>query len=99
LARKRVRRQPQRSCVACRRVGDKRDLVRIVRTPEGRVALDLKGKVPGRGAYVCRNRNCWLQARNRGAIGRALSVTPCADDLAAIDTFFEQLSDEHGTEG
>jgi len=65
---------PQRICIACRTIRPKRDLVRIVRTPEGDVVVDESGKRNGRGAYLCRQRACWEQAFKRRAIGRALRV-------------------------
>ena len=49
---------PMRMCVGCREMKEKRELIRIVRTPEGETALDPTGKKPGRGAYVCRNPEC-----------------------------------------
>ena len=56
------RRIPQRTCVACRQVKAKRELVRLVRTPEGNIELDDTGKKNGRGAYVCPTRDCWEKA-------------------------------------
>ncbi len=58
---------PKRVCVGCREQFDKKDLVRIVRTPEGLVTIDLKGKQNGRGAYLCRNKDCLEKAiKNKG---------------------------------
>lgn len=99
VAAKRVRKQPQRTCVACRRVADKRDLVRVVATPEGRLVVDPKGKLPGRGAYICRRRACWASARRGAALGRALRLegseaNRALEDLAALDAFFEQLPED-----
>lgn len=56
------RRPPQRTCVACRQIKAKRELVRLVRTPEGNIELDATGKKNGRGAYVCPTRDCWEKA-------------------------------------
>ncbi|NPA91256.1 MAG: YlxR family protein [Chloroflexi bacterium] len=50
---------PMRTCVVCGRSYPKRELIRVVRTPEGRVELDLQGKKPGRGAYLCTDPACW----------------------------------------
>jgi len=47
------RRAPQRTCVACRTTRDKRDLLRVVRAPDGSVSFDASGKAAGRGAYLC----------------------------------------------
>ena len=49
---------PQRMCVCCRTMHDKRDLVRVVKTPEGVVQVDYSGKANGRGAYLCRDEAC-----------------------------------------
>ena len=65
---KRVRRQPERSCIACRESRSKRDLIRVVRTPSGEVALDLTGKLSGRGAYLCKRSSC----RDKGLNGAIL---------------------------
>ena len=57
-----ARREPQRTCVACREVKTKRELVRLVRTPDGTVEVDETGKMNGRGAYICKKAACWEQA-------------------------------------
>ncbi len=50
---------PQRTCIACGTTKPKRELLRVVRTPQGAVELDAGGKKSGRGAYVCARRSCW----------------------------------------
>jgi len=50
---------PQRTCVACRQVKPKRELIRVVRAPDGKITVDETGKAHGRGAYLCRDRACW----------------------------------------
>jgi len=50
---------PQRTCVVCRQVKEKRELVRLVRTPGGSIEIDRKGKQAGRGAYLCHRQQCW----------------------------------------
>jgi predicted RNA-binding protein YlxR (DUF448 family) len=77
-----TRRAPTRSCVACRTTRQKRDLVRVVRTPDGRVELDETGRASGRGAYLCRDAACWNTALDRGALGRALEA-PLPPELRA----------------
>ena len=49
---------PQRRCVGCRNSFDKKDLIRIVKSPEGTISLDITGKKNGRGAYICKNEKC-----------------------------------------
>lgn len=70
---------PQRTCVVCRTVRPKRELVRIVRTPDGAVMVDETGKRSGRGAYLCRQRDCWETAVARRQLEQALKVTLTAE--------------------
>jgi predicted RNA-binding protein YlxR (DUF448 family) len=60
--------------VACRTARPKRDLLRVVRTPDGRVLVDETGRVSGRGAYVCRDGDCAAKAIETGVLGRALEA-------------------------
>ncbi|MFZ5854901.1 MAG: RNase P modulator RnpM [Chloroflexota bacterium] len=80
-----ARRVATRTCVACRTTRAKRDLVRIVRSPDGRIALDETGRLAGRGAYLCRDRSCWQLALSRGAVQRALGVPLPADVRAVLE--------------
>jgi predicted RNA-binding protein YlxR (DUF448 family) len=80
-----IRRQPQRTCVSCRETNDKRTLTRLVRTPDGHVRLDTTGRAPGRGAYLCTQRECWERALGRAdTLGRALKVSVPAEDRTAL---------------
>ncbi|MCI8476850.1 MAG: YlxR family protein [Oscillospiraceae bacterium] len=65
---------PMRQCVGCREMKPKRELIRVVRSPEGEVSLDFKGKKPGRGAYVCPSPECLKRARKAKALERAFSA-------------------------
>lgn len=82
---KRMRKQPQRTCIGCQRVRAKRELVRLVRTPAGEMIVDATGKVAGRGAYLCPNRRCWLTALQRRRIGQALKIELTDADRAQIE--------------
>ena len=64
---------PMRKCTGCNEMKPKKELVRVVRSPEGEVSLDLTGKKPGRGAYVCRDAECLSKARKAGRLERAFS--------------------------
>lgn len=88
----RRRHVPQRTCVGCRQVQDKRTLIRLVRTAEG-VGIDPTGKAPGRGAYLHDRRRCW-QAGLAGALARALKTTLSAGDRAALEGFASKLPQE-----
>ena len=68
------RKIPQRQCLGCREMMPKRKLLRVVRSPEGAVTLDSKGKAPGRGAYVCPKAECLKRAVKSKALSRALEV-------------------------
>ena len=63
---------PQRTCNGCGAQKPKKELVRVVRSPEGEVSLDLIGKKPGRGAYICRNIECLKKARKTKRHARVL---------------------------
>ena len=65
---------PVRMCAGCGGRFNKRDLVRVVRTPQGDVQLDLTGKMAGRGAYVCHDVECLKKARKSRALERAFST-------------------------
>ena len=65
---------PMRQCVGCREHRPKRELVRIVRSPEGVVSLDFSGKANGRGAYLCRRPECLRKAVRARALERAFSA-------------------------
>ena len=69
-----VRKVPQRQCVGCREMKNKKDLIRAVRSPEGEISLDFKGKKPGRGAYVCPDAACLKRARKSRALERAFET-------------------------
>ena len=65
---------PLRQCLGCREMKPKKELIRVVRSPEGAVSLDFKGKLPGRGAYVCPAPECLAKARKSRALERAFSA-------------------------
>jgi len=67
-----TRRVPQRQCVACGAMRAKRELVRVVRTPEGTVRVDRTGKLSGRGAYVCPEAACVDRALGEDRLARVL---------------------------
>ena len=65
---------PMRQCLGCREMKPKGELIRVVRSPEGDISLDFRGKKPGRGAYLCPDPNCLARARKGRAIERAFSA-------------------------
>ncbi len=69
-----VKKIPQRQCVGCREMKEKRALIRVVKSPEGEVSLDFGGRKPGRGAYVCPQLACLQRARKTRALERAFDA-------------------------
>lgn len=80
---------PQRTCMACQEKKDKRDLVRIVRSPEGEISVDLTGKKPGRGAYICPNLECLNKVIKSKRLERSLETAISAE---VYESLKEQLT-------
>lgn len=68
------RKIPMRMCVGCREMKPKKELLRVVRSPEGTVSIDTTGKKPGRGAYCCFDAACLKRALKQGQLERQLEV-------------------------
>ncbi|MEA4965097.1 MAG: YlxR family protein [Oscillospiraceae bacterium] len=83
---------PLRQCVGCREMKPKNQLVRVVRSPEGQISLDFRGKAPGRGAYVCPNAECLKKAGKSHGLDRALDT---AIPPEVYETLAERMK-EHG---
>lgn len=82
---------PLRQCTGCREMKPKRELIRVVRSPENEISLDFKGKAPGRGAYVCPNMDCLKKAIKSKALERAFN-TKIPDEI------YQQLEEQMETE-
>ncbi len=82
---------PQRTCVVTRQTGDKRGLIRLVRTPDGRIEVDPTGKKNGRGAYLTADREIWERALKGNVLGRALKVEINPEDMATLQAYAETL--------
>lgn len=66
---------PMRQCTGCREMKPKRELIRVVRSPENEISLDFKGKAQGRGAYVCHSQECLKKAIKSKALEKSLEVS------------------------
>ena len=88
-----VKKIPQRQCVGCREMKEKRALIRVVRSPQGEISLDFKGKMPGRGAYVCPDPACLKKARKSRALERAFET---AIPEEVYDLLEQQMGENHG---
>ena len=75
---------PLRQCLGCREMKPKGELIRVVRSPEGNVSIDGRGKASGRGAYVCRDAACLKKAIRSKALERALGVAIPQELLAEM---------------
>jgi predicted RNA-binding protein YlxR (DUF448 family) len=91
-----TRRVPARMCVSCRTSSEKRELIRIVQTPEGKVEVDETGKRPGRGAYLCRRQSCWEAALGgkKDPVGFALRASLSATDREALMAYGTRWNDK-----
>lgn len=84
-------RVPQRSCVSCRQVKEKRSLIRLVRSENGTVEVDVFGKRPGRGAYLCPDRTCWESALRKNRLDHALRTRLREDNRQALRNYICHL--------
>ena len=98
-----VKKLPQRQCVGCRERKEKRELIRVVRSPEGGISLDFKGKKPGRGAYLCPAPDCLTKAKKKKALERCFEqpvpaevYDALAQQLASVEA--EKEADRDGKE-
>ena len=82
---------PQRQCMGCRERKAKRELIRVVRTPEGEVTLDFGGKMNGRGAYICPQSECLKKAIRSKALDRSLEVTIPEEVYARLQKEMEDV--------
>ena len=82
---------PLRTCVFCRETKPKRELLRVVRTPDGHVIIDATGKKSGRGAYLCARLSCWEQAVQKKRLEQELETTISEEDRAQLDAFIATL--------
>ena len=88
-----VKKIPMRQCTGCREMKEKRELIRIVRTPEGETALDPTGKKSGRGAYVCRQPECLRRAIRQKQLERQLDVTLPPETAEALTKAMEEAQE------
>ena len=85
------RKIPLRQCLGCNERKPKKELLRVVRTPEGEIELDFNGKRSGRGAYICHDVKCLRKARKSGRIGKNLE---CEIPDEVYDRMENELSEE-----
>ena len=81
----------QRTCVACRKVKAKRELIRIVRTADGKIEVDTSGKKAGRGAYLCRTQECWEVGLKGNRLEYALRTSLTQDNREQLTRYGKDL--------
>jgi len=88
---KRPRHVPLRTCISCRQNKPKRELLRVVRTPDGRIQVDATGKKSGRGAYLCARLSCWEDAIKKKRLEHEFEMPLSDEDRAGLDNFIATL--------
>lgn len=82
---------PQRTCVGCGQVKDKRTLIRVLRSTTGEIEVDATGKKGGRGAYLCPRRACWESALRQRRLDHALRTRLTDAEMARLEEFAQTL--------
>lgn len=82
---------PMRMCLGCNEMKPKKELIRVVKSPEGEISLDFTGKKSGRGAYICRSVECFNKARKGRRLEKAFL---CKIDAGVYDAMAEELGNE-----
>ncbi len=82
---------PMRQCVGCREMKTKRELIRVVKSPTAEISLDFRGKLPGRGAYLCPDPNCLKRARKSKALERAFEMALPPEVYEALESQMKEV--------
>lgn len=82
---------PMRMCTGCREMKPKKELIRVVKTSEGEIKLDATGKLNGRGAYICRDRQCFNNAKKSNALSRAFEMQISDEIYTQLETELENI--------
>ena len=88
------RKLPLRQCVGCREMKTKREMIRVIKTPEDEIVLDPVGKKNGRGAYLCFNPDCLRKARRSRSLERSLKITIPDEIYIGLEKEMEKLDHE-----
>lgn len=88
---KRPKHIPLRTCICCHETRPKRELLRVVRTPDGHVLIDATGKKSGRGAYLCARLSCWENAMKKKRLEQEFEQPLSEEDRAGLESFIATL--------
>ena len=86
-----VKKTPMRMCTGCREMKPKRDLVRVVNQPDGEITVDATGKLNGRGAYICKSKECLEKAKKANSLSRAFETKVSDDIYCRLETELENV--------
>jgi len=86
-----IRKIPMRMCVGCRTMIPKADLLRVVKTPEGKITFDTTGKLNGRGAYVCKNAECLAKIKKQNSLSNAFKEKVSDEVYESLEKEFRSL--------
>lgn len=89
-----VKKIPLRQCIGCGEMKGKREMMRVVKTAENEICLDTTGKKNGRGAYVCKSRECLLRARKNKGLERSFKMSIPNEVYDTLEEAFEKLEAE-----
>jgi len=85
---------PQRTCIACRQIKEKKALIRLVRAENGAAEVDISGRKPGRGAYLCPNKVCWELVLKKNRLEYALRTKLSDDNRQILTEYLHNLLEE-----
>jgi predicted RNA-binding protein YlxR (DUF448 family) len=88
------KKKPQRQCIGCGERHDKKDLIRIVQSPEGKLSADATGRSQGRGAYICPKPECLQKAVKKRGLNRAFKREIRPEELTAVTEDFSRICDQ-----
>ena len=94
MMRAKNRHLPQRTCIACRQIQEKKALMRLVSTENGVIELDISGRKPGRGAYLCPKKSCWELALRKNRLDYALRIKLHDDNRKTLFDYSHDLLEE-----
>ena len=86
-----TKKEPARRCVGCGEVKNKKDLIRVLKTPKEEILLDVTGRKNGRGAYICNNKDCFKKAVKNKGLERSFKMSIDASVYEKIEKEFDEL--------
>lgn len=86
-----VRKVPMRQCIGCGEMKNKKEMMRVLKTPENEIILDVTGKKNGRGAYLCRSRECLIKAHQKKGLERSFKINIPERVYVTLEKEFEKI--------